>query len=244
MRAITLPAHGDPKRESARFLRSLRAAATRCAHDADTASFGTYLIKAFIDAACNCLHVCLAVGERSAVSRAGMKHKAFSNKRGAWPMCQEDLFPSGVDAAGKLIDVLKIKAWSVYVESPNPAFLLSDLIYLAHPLVFPVLVEDRKDLVLLVGRWICNPVAGRMLVGLEELDDSAFQMHDQQTAAAVALLRSMRDAPDASPDALLQFTLEKEEFLFSSAEFGLKTLEKLHGPDSALAGEIATLAAV
>ncbi|EJD39650.1 hypothetical protein AURDEDRAFT_171282, partial [Auricularia subglabra TFB-10046 SS5] len=110
MRAITLPTHGNPERESARFLRSLTTAASLCSAHDDTADFETYLIKAFIDAACNCVHVCLSVGERSPVSRAAKKHKAFANKRGAWPMQQEDLFPSGTNSAGMLIDVLNIRA--------------------------------------------------------------------------------------------------------------------------------------
>ncbi|EJD35159.1 hypothetical protein AURDEDRAFT_188833 [Auricularia subglabra TFB-10046 SS5] len=241
-----------PEDENAAFRRSLRITVSRCSLHAnshntaakDEESDDIDLVHDFVDAACGCLHACLSVGERSAVSRAQKKHKAFSNKRGAWPMRQEDLFPSGADSEGAYSDVKNIIRWSMSVEKSNPALLLADMLFIAHPIVFPAVMAERDDLVESLADWIFNPAAVRMYTRVELPDMDAFARGDQKTAAAVAVMSSLRDAPDAEPNSFLVFTLDHEDNLFQAANIGIGVLTARHGPESELLGEVASLAAI
>ncbi|EJD39631.1 hypothetical protein AURDEDRAFT_128125 [Auricularia subglabra TFB-10046 SS5] len=186
----------------------------------------------FMGSACACLHICLSMGETSAVQRSATRKRAFENHGGHWPTKSEDLFQSG-ERSG----VRCVLAWCAKLDGPWALYLLADMLRIAHPLVLFEIKESRNEmdrglLVAIMTRLVkyarLAPVAG-----CESDDEGQPPLPPDLAAnmrAAVAVLSAVHSSPDALPNALLDFAPEAQDALFGTLDIVLRKLDRAKPP--------------
>ncbi|EJD39630.1 hypothetical protein AURDEDRAFT_116068 [Auricularia subglabra TFB-10046 SS5] len=182
----------------------------------------------FIAGVCACLHVCLSVGETSAVQRSATRKRAFENRGGHWPMRSDALFPIGEHAG-----VQAALFWSVKLDSPYPLLLLADMLRIAHPLVFGEIAEGgvlrNKAMLAILARLgefgrHRDGVAIPTRTSRAHLPPVSPLYRRENMEAAVSVLAAMWSAPDALPNSLLQIAEHCEMALFTGLQLVLDAL--------------------
>ncbi|EJD39485.1 hypothetical protein AURDEDRAFT_187359 [Auricularia subglabra TFB-10046 SS5] len=112
-------------------------------------------LHALLESASHIVKCAVHLGERNAAERATVATKSFADKRGRWPARVEQLFPHGERAA---VDAL-LDYCELYI-SAGPLDVVSVMLVLARPVVFPLLAADatRARLVAVVAKML-DPVA-------------------------------------------------------------------------------------
>ncbi|EJD32769.1 hypothetical protein AURDEDRAFT_132005, partial [Auricularia subglabra TFB-10046 SS5] len=205
------------------------------------------LLHDFIDTLCAGLHACLSKGEDSLVRRAGRKKRTFENRRGFWPTCREQLFPFGAT-----LGVRSLLTWAVSLSTPFPLHLVSDILWVSHPVVFHEVMEYDFLRKLLLDAVVRR--AGQYGLSLHRADTflppmygdgfpipPVSQKHGQANMkAAIAVLNSVHNSPDADPNSLVKFVETQETLLYTSLQL---LLSREPDRSSQLFHTIASLAA-
>ncbi|EJD33908.1 hypothetical protein AURDEDRAFT_177028 [Auricularia subglabra TFB-10046 SS5] len=200
------------------------------------------ILHEFVTAACACLHLGLSSGSSSAVQRGPHSKRPIENSAGNWPDAREDIFVYGEENT-----VVSILLWCYKIGAPDPMFLLTDMISIAHPMVVPEIMERdglRKQLMLGIVKRVAEYRACKdgapCSWGDAPLPPTQPRRRAAKMRAALDLLTSVISSPDALPNLLLLFARELEYPLFGLLNLVLFNMD----PSDPLGELITPLAAI
>ncbi|EJD39445.1 hypothetical protein AURDEDRAFT_171446 [Auricularia subglabra TFB-10046 SS5] len=179
---------------------------------------GINYLRVFLDTLGQVVHSGLHLGEGSAVERASMTNKAFSDRQGRWPSRVSQLFPYGEQAT---VDALLDLA-NLFI-SASPLGLVNELLMVCRPVLLPLLLADgnRKRMLSYLVR-VLDP---RERPALERAAPWLFGHGKPLFTTATAFIHAVRSGPNAVPCEGPQFFASRERTLLRVATDIIDTLD-------------------
>ncbi|EJD32398.1 hypothetical protein AURDEDRAFT_178534 [Auricularia subglabra TFB-10046 SS5] len=166
-------------------------------------------LHAILDGLSQLIHTGLHQGERSAVGRASMPHKAFGDKLGRWPSRIEQLFPFGEkETVDALLDLCDLQV------SGGPLGILNELLFISRTIVFPILLADwnRMRIVRLLARQT-DPV---QLGETAKTSPWLVEGENALLTSAIGFLQILHFGPNAVPGEAQELYTSGESVLLPS----------------------------
>ncbi|KZV99384.1 hypothetical protein EXIGLDRAFT_762683 [Exidia glandulosa HHB12029] len=114
-----------------------RQCANRTHTSKSSLGWSTTQTRMFFDAAYECIYIGLTFGPKAIVLRTKPNQGFNSSKRSHWPVTIDQMFP-GSEAGSIATHVF----WCTQIFSPYPLHVLNQLVIVARPIVFPVILRE------------------------------------------------------------------------------------------------------